>query len=121
VDLDEVADELYAVLPEEFVAVRGQRQDDARAAGDRTLAREIGGLPKPTAAAWVCNLLVREQRAEQLVLLLREPPVGERHLPEQHDDDGDVAEDDRLIVGERPAELPEQRLQVWKRALLLET
>ena len=38
-DLDEVADELYAVLPEEFVAVRGQRQDDARAAGDRTLAR----------------------------------------------------------------------------------
>ena len=64
VDLDEVADELYAVLPEEFVAVRGQRQDDARAAGDRTLAREIGGLPKPTAAAWVCNLLVREQRAE---------------------------------------------------------
>ena len=63
-DLDEVADELYAVLPEEFVAVRGQRQDDARAAGDRTLAREIGGLPKPTAAAWVCNLLVREQRAE---------------------------------------------------------
>jgi hypothetical protein len=64
VDLDEVADELYAVLPDEFVAVRGQRQDDARAAGNRTLAREIGALPKPTAAAWVCNLLVREQRAE---------------------------------------------------------
>ena len=63
-DLDEVADELYAVLPDEFVAVRGQRQDDARAAGNRTLAREIGALPKPTAAAWVCNLLVREQRAE---------------------------------------------------------
>ena len=63
-DLDEVADELYAVPPDEFVAVRTQRRDDARAAGDRTLAREIGALPKPTAAAWVCNLLVREQRAE---------------------------------------------------------
>ncbi|MGY1762653.1 hypothetical protein ACI79G_12360 [Geodermatophilus sp. SYSU D00779] len=63
-DLDEVADELYAVPPDEFVAVRKQRQDDARAAGDRTLAREIGALPKPTAAAWVCNLLAREQRAE---------------------------------------------------------
>ncbi|WP_448609561.1 hypothetical protein [Geodermatophilus sp. URMC 60] len=63
-DLDEVADELYAVPPDEFVAVRKQRQDDARAAGDRTLAREVGALPKPTAAAWVCNLLVREQRAE---------------------------------------------------------
>ena len=63
-DLDEVADELYAVPPDEFVAVRKQRQEDARAAGNRTLAREIGALPKPTAAAWVCNLLVREQRAE---------------------------------------------------------
>jgi hypothetical protein len=64
VDLDAVADELYAVPPDEFVAVRKQRQEDARAAGNRTLAREIGALPKPTAAAWVCNLLVREQRAE---------------------------------------------------------
>jgi hypothetical protein len=64
VDLDEVADELYAVPLDDFVAVRKQRQDDARAAGDRTLAREVGALPKPTAAAWVCNLLVREQRAE---------------------------------------------------------
>ncbi len=63
-DLDEVADELYAVPPDEFVAVRRQRQDDARAAGDRTLARGIGALPKPTTAAWVCNLLVREQRAQ---------------------------------------------------------
>ncbi|WP_448618093.1 hypothetical protein [Geodermatophilus sp. URMC 65] len=63
-DLDAVADELYAVPPDEFVGVRKQRQEDARAAGNRTLAREIGALPKPTAAAWVCNLLVREQRAE---------------------------------------------------------
>ncbi len=45
-DLDDVADELYAVPPEEFVAVRRQRQDDARAAGDRTLAREIGALER---------------------------------------------------------------------------
>ncbi|WNV74332.1 hypothetical protein [Geodermatophilus sp. DSM 44513] len=63
-DLDGVADELYAVPPEEFVAVRTQRQHEARAAGDRTLAREVGALPKPTVAAWVCNLLAREQRAE---------------------------------------------------------
>ena len=34
-------------------ALRTLRQEDARAAGDRTLAREIGALPKPTAAAWV--------------------------------------------------------------------
>jgi len=64
VDLDEVADELYAAPPEEFIALRKQRQDGAKADGDKALAKEIGALPKPSAAAWACNLLVREQRAE---------------------------------------------------------
>jgi hypothetical protein len=64
VELDEVADELYEVPPEEFTALRKQRQDDARAAGDRTLAKEIGALPKPSQAAWAANLLVRAHRAE---------------------------------------------------------
>lgn len=63
-DLDDVADELYEVPPEEFIALRKERQDAAKAAGDKALAKEIGALPKPSAAAWVCNLLVRAQRAE---------------------------------------------------------
>jgi hypothetical protein len=63
-DLDLVADELYAVPPEDFIAVRTARQDEAKADGDKTLAKQIGALPKPSAAAWACNLLVREQRAE---------------------------------------------------------
>ena len=53
VDLDEVADELYAVPPEEFIALRTARQDEAKADGDKALAKEIGALPKPSAAAWV--------------------------------------------------------------------
>lgn len=63
-DLEQVADELYAVPPEEFVALRKERQDAAKADGDKALAKEIGGLPKPSAAAWACNLLVREHREE---------------------------------------------------------
>ena len=63
-DLDEVADELYEVPPEEFIALRTERQDEAKADGDKALAKEIGALPKPSAAAWACNLLVREHRAE---------------------------------------------------------
>ena len=63
-ELDEIADELYAVPPEQFVAARTTRQDEARAAGDRALAKAIAGLPKPSTAAWVCNLLVRAQREE---------------------------------------------------------
>jgi hypothetical protein len=64
VDLEDVADELYEVPPEEFTARRKQRQDEARDGGDRPLAKAIGTLPKPSAAAWVCNLLVRGHRAE---------------------------------------------------------
>jgi hypothetical protein len=77
VDLDEVADELYEVAPEEFIALRTTRQDEAKADGDKALAKEIGALVKPSAAAWVCNLLVREHREEienlvELGQLLRE-------------------------------------------------
>jgi hypothetical protein len=64
VDLDEVADELYAVPPEDFIALRTARQNDARAGGDKGLATAIGALPKPSTAAWVSNLLVRAHRTE---------------------------------------------------------
>ncbi|MQA32631.1 hypothetical protein [Modestobacter roseus] len=62
--LDEVAEELYGVPPEEFVAARTAARDRARAAGDKQLARDVAVLPKPTTAAWVCNLLSRRAPAE---------------------------------------------------------
>ncbi|HKH24908.1 MAG TPA: hypothetical protein VKA42_05560, partial [Acidimicrobiales bacterium] len=63
-DLDEVADELYEVPPEDFIALRTTRQDEAKAEGDKALAKAIGAMPKPSTAAWVSNLLVRAHRAE---------------------------------------------------------
>ncbi len=76
-DFDEVADELYGVPPDDFIALRKERQDAAKADGDKALAKDIGALPKPSAAAWVCNLLVRGHREEiqnlvELGTLLRE-------------------------------------------------
>ncbi|GAB3360274.1 hypothetical protein [Modestobacter lapidis] len=70
-DLADIADGLYAVPPEDFVAERTAARDRARAAGDKALAAEIAGLPKPSTAAWVCNLLARRQHGEiaQLVEL----------------------------------------------------
>src|SRR5215218_864482 len=64
VDLDEVADELYELPPEEFIPARKAREDEAKADGDKALAKEIGSLPKPSTAAWVSNLLVREAHDE---------------------------------------------------------
>ncbi|WP_104525285.1 hypothetical protein [Blastococcus atacamensis] len=63
-DPDDVADELYEVPPEDFVAARTARQDEAKAAGDKAVAKAIGALPKPSTAAWLCNLLVRSHREE---------------------------------------------------------
>ncbi|GGS77222.1 hypothetical protein [Streptomyces cinerochromogenes] len=68
-DLDAVADELYGLRPEEFVAARDRRALDARKAGDEALAKEIGALRRPSLAAWVSNLLVRRQRQEVEPLL----------------------------------------------------
>jgi hypothetical protein len=81
VDLDEAADELYGLPPEEFTAARKEHEAAARKDGDRELARAIAGLGKPSTAAWVCNLLVRARPDEvdgllELGGLLREAQEG---------------------------------------------
>jgi hypothetical protein len=68
-DLDAVADELYGVPPDDFVAERDAAVARARERGDRELARAIGKLRRPTRPAWLANLLVRHRR-EQLDGLL---------------------------------------------------
>jgi hypothetical protein len=97
VDLDDVADELYGVPPEEFVAARTAARDRAKAAGEKELAAEIATLPKPATAAWVCNLLVRAHPEEiaQLVEL-----------------GGMMREAQRSLSGEQMKELGKQRSQV---------
>ncbi|MFC9913129.1 hypothetical protein [Streptomyces sp. NPDC127197] len=68
-DLDAVADELYGLRPEDFVAARDARAAAARKAGDRALAEKIAGLRRPSLSAWASNLLVREQPGEVEPLL----------------------------------------------------
>jgi len=69
VDLDTVADELYGLRPEDFTSARDARAAEARRAGDRTLAGEIGKLRRPSLPAWASNLLVRERPGEAESLL----------------------------------------------------
>ena len=67
--LDEAADALYGVPPDEFVGARDAAVAAARERGDRELAKAIGRLRRPTKAAWLANLLARH-RAAQLEGLL---------------------------------------------------
>jgi hypothetical protein len=64
VTLEEVADGLYAKVPDEFVAARDAAVRQARADGDNALAAALAGLRRPTVGAWLANLLVREHRSE---------------------------------------------------------
>ena len=57
--LTAAADELYALVPEEFTAARNERAKDAKA-DDRVLGQRIGELRRPSPAAWIVNRLVRE-------------------------------------------------------------
>ncbi len=68
-DLNSVAEELYAAAPEDFMSLRSERVAAAKKAGDRALAKEIGQLRKPTRSAWLVNLLAREAPEELQGLL----------------------------------------------------
>jgi hypothetical protein len=68
-DLESVADELYGLVPSEFTAARDARAADAKSSGDQELARSIKQLRRPTAGAWLANLLSRRRPAEITQLL----------------------------------------------------
>jgi hypothetical protein len=68
-DLGTVADELYGLPPGEFVSLRDARASEARSEGDHELAAAIKQLRRPTAVAWIANLLVRERRDHVTQLL----------------------------------------------------
>lgn len=77
VDLTAAADELYSLLPEEFVARRNALATEARKDGDRGLSAQVKQLGKPSIAAWVVNMLVRHdsdqvQQVLELGAALRE-------------------------------------------------
>lgn len=64
----EVADELYALAPGDFIGARNARAKELR--DDKRLAARIKALRKASVAAWVVNLLVRRE-ADQVARLLK--------------------------------------------------
>lgn len=56
---DDDVDDLYGVAPEEFLVRRKELVARAKKRGDAEGAQLIGAARRPTAAAWVVNLLVR--------------------------------------------------------------
>jgi hypothetical protein len=69
VDLAQAASELYGLSPDDFRAARDERAAQARAAGDKDLARAIAGLRRPVVSAWLVNMLAREDAGQMGELL----------------------------------------------------
>lgn len=60
-DLRSTIGELYALLPEQFTAARNAKVRAALGEGDKELAKHLKALKRPSASAWLLNLLVRER------------------------------------------------------------
>lgn len=86
VDLDEVADRLYALPPPEFTAAREAEARAAKDAGDVRLSRDIAKFRKPTVSAWAVNKAAREHPKELAELL----EVGERLRAAWQEQDADA-------------------------------
>jgi chromosome segregation ATPase len=80
--LDELADELYAAPPEDFVAGRERAVARARKERDAKTAAALGKLRKPTVAAWLVNLLALRQPelVDERAELSRELRLAQREL-----------------------------------------
>jgi hypothetical protein len=68
-EVEEAADQLYALSPREFTAARDARAKEAKEAGDKDAAAGIKALRKPTVTAWLANQLVRQHADEVRALL----------------------------------------------------
>ena len=62
--VDEVADRLYELDPEDFVGARDKAAKEIRARGDTAGAKAVKALRRPTVAAWAVNRFVRVHHEE---------------------------------------------------------
>jgi hypothetical protein len=67
-ELGDVADELYALAPQDFIAARDARARELRA-DDRRLADAVKTLRRPAPVAWAVNLLARDDDLGELEAL----------------------------------------------------
>jgi len=91
--LSAVARELYGLQPQDFTAARNARAQDLKPS-DAALAKQVQALRKPAPAAWVVNLLTRENTDDLTALL----DLGERMRTAQEQLDRDGL---RRLGGER--------------------
>jgi len=81
-ELESAARELYALPPGEFTAARNAMAKAAKQDGDQDLAAQLKALPKPSASAWLVNMLAlhRPDAVDSVVRLGRELGEAQEQL-----------------------------------------
>lgn len=59
-DFEEAADALYAASAADFIATRNELAKQLKADGDQLGSTRLKAMRKPTVAAWVANLVARD-------------------------------------------------------------
>lgn len=85
-DLESIAEELYAGSPDDFVERRTRWVAEARAARERPLAKSISQLRRPSRSAWMVNLLSRQASEDVRALLDLGTALGEAQQRAAGDD-----------------------------------
>ena len=98
--LVDIAADLYALPPEDFVPARDDAVKRAKQAGDKRLATAVGKLRKPTVGAWAVNLLAHERPdlVDDLLELGEELRSAQRNL--RGDDLRDLSLRRRKLISE---------------------
>ncbi|MEU6090912.1 hypothetical protein ABZ865_29805 [Streptomyces sp. NPDC047085] len=63
-DVEQITEGLYGLVPADFVAARDAHVAKARKAKDLVAAKVITALGRPAVAAWAANRLARERPQE---------------------------------------------------------
>ncbi|TFC04764.1 hypothetical protein E3O42_04495 [Cryobacterium adonitolivorans] len=90
-----VARELYGLRPQDFTAARNTKAQDLKPS-EAGLSKQVAAMKKPSPAAWVVNLLARENTDDLTALL----DLGEHMRTAQEQLDRDAL---RRLTGERRA------------------
>jgi hypothetical protein len=94
VSVEEVAEALYALTPEEFTAARA-----AAAKADKAAAKDINALRKPTVGAWLVNTLARSEPVLLDELLALGPALADAQRSGQGDALRELGEQRRQLIG----------------------
>lgn len=97
--LDETAGRLYALAPEEFGAARDAAAKQAKADGDRELAKQVRALRKPSVGAWLVNRLAAEEAGLLEQLLSLGPALAQAQAQGQGDELRQLSAQRRALVG----------------------